>query len=104
MHETLDALRHPDERAERHELGDLAGDDLAGAVLALELLPGVLLRGLQRERHSLPLQVDVEHLDLDLLANGDDLARMIDVLPRELGDVHEAVHTAEIDERAEVDD
>ena len=38
-------------------------------VLALELLPGILLRGLQRQRHALALEVDVEHLDLDLLAD-----------------------------------
>ena len=29
---------------------------------------------------------------------------MVDVLPRQLGDVDEAVHAAEVDERAEVDD
>ena len=69
MHQTLDALGHADERPERHELGDLAVDDLAGLVLALELLPGVLLGRLQRQRDALALEVDVEHLDLDLLAD-----------------------------------
>ena len=34
----------------------------------------------------------------------DDLARVVDVLPGQLGDVHEAVHAAEVDEGAEVDD
>ena len=29
---------------------------------------------------------------------------MVDVLPRQLGDVDEAVHAAEVDERTEVDD
>jgi hypothetical protein len=46
----------------------------------------------------------VEHLDGDLLANLDDLGRVVDVLPGQLGDVHEAVDAAEVDERAEVDD
>src|SRR5262249_12315420 len=40
----------------------------------------------------------------DLVANLDHLGRMVDVLPGQFGNVHQAVHTAEIDERAEVDD
>jgi hypothetical protein len=48
--------------------------------------------------------VDVEHLDGDLVADLDDLGRVVDVLPRQLGDVHEAVDAAEVDERTEVDD
>ena len=67
--ESLDPLRDPHERAERDELRDLALDDLAGLVLALELLPGILLRRLERQRDPLALEVDVEHLDLDLLAD-----------------------------------
>src|SRR3712207_8937727 len=47
---------------------------------------------------------DVEDLDGDLLADLDHLGRVVDVLPGQLGDVHEAVHAAEVDERAEVDD
>ena len=48
--------------------------------------------------------VDVENLDRDLVADLDDLGRVIDVLPRELGDVNQTVHPAQIDEGAEVDD
>ena len=68
-----------------------------------ELLPQVFLRRLERQGHALALEVDVEHLDLDLLADGD-LAGMVDVLPGQLGDVHESVDAAEVDERAEVHD
>jgi len=46
--------------------------------------------------------VYLEDLDLDLLANLDDLARMVDVLPAEFGDVDQAVNTFEVDEGAEV--
>ena len=35
---------------------------------------------------------------------GHDLARVVDVLPRELGNVDQAVHAAEVDEGTEVDD
>jgi hypothetical protein len=41
---------------------------------------------------------------LTVVADGDDRARVVDVLPRELADVDEAVHAAEVDEGAEADD
>src|SRR5699024_10780347 len=66
--------------------------------------PRVFLRRLERQRHPLAIEVDIEHLDGDLVAHLHDLARMVDVLPRQLGDVHQAINAAEIDERSEVDD
>src|SRR5690606_41915095 len=50
------------------------------------------------------VHVDVQHLDRDLLADLHDLARVVDVLPGQLRHVHQTVDTAEVDERAEVDD
>ena len=87
-----------------HQLGDLAGHDLADLVGAGELTPRVFLRRLERQRDALAVQVDVEDLDGDLLADLDDLGRVVDVLPGQLGDVHETVDAAEVDERTEVDD
>src|SRR5580700_1620021 len=102
--QALDALLDPDERAERHQLRDPAGDDLTDLVRAGELLPRVFLRRLQRQRDALAVHVDVENLDRDLLADLDDLAGVVDVLPRQLGDVDQAVYAAQVHERAEVDD
>src|ERR671914_2173053 len=104
VHQALDALLDPDERAERHQLGDPSWHDLPDLVGAGELLPGVFLCRLERQRDPLALHVDVEHLDGDLLADLDDLRWVVDVLPGQLGDVHQAVDPAEVDERAEVDD
>src|SRR5699024_7443891 len=104
VHETLDAVLDAHERAERHQLGDLARDDLADRVGAGEQLPRILLGRLQRQGDALAVHVHVEDLDGDLLAHLDDLGRVVDVLPGQLGDVHQAVDAAEIDERAEVDD
>src|SRR5690606_23884750 len=104
VHQALDALLDADERAERHQLGDAARDDLPDLVGAGELLPRVLLRRLERQRDPLALHVDVQDLDGDLLADLDDLGGVVDVLPGQLGDVHQAVDPAEVDERAEVDD
>jgi len=102
--QALDAVVHPDERAERNQLGDLAGHDLADGVGAGEVLPRVFLGGLQRQRDALAVHVDVEHLDGDLLADLDNLGRVVDVLPGQLGDVNQTVDATEVDERTEVDD
>src|SRR5699024_7461911 len=104
VHQALDTLLDANERAERDELGDLAGHDLTDLVRTREVLPRVFLRRLERQRHPLAIEVDVEYLDGDLVADLHDLARMVDVLPRQLGDVHQTIDTAEVDERSEVDD
>ena len=104
VHQTFDAFTDLHERAERHELGDPAVDQLADLVAGGELLPRVLLGGLERQRDALARQVDVEHLHGDLVADLDDRARVVDVLPRQLGHVDETVHAAEVDERTEVHD
>src|SRR6478736_8591344 len=104
VHQALDALLDADERAEGHQLGDLARHDLADLVGAGEVLPRVLLRRLQRQGDTLAVHVHVEDLDGDLVAHGDDLGRVVDVLPRQLGDVDETVDAAEVHERTEVDD
>src|SRR5436190_2177238 len=92
------------ERAERDDLRHLAGDDVALVVALEHLLPRVGLRLLEAERDALALPVDVENLDLDLLPDLEHLGGMVDVAPRQLADVDEAVHAVEIDEGAEVDD
>ncbi len=104
VHQALDTVLHPDERTERDQLGDLARHDLADRVGTRELAPRVFLGRLERERDPLAIQVDVQHLDGDLLADLNHLGRVVDVLPGQLRDVHQAVHAAKIDKRAEVDD
>ncbi len=69
-----------------------------------ELLPRIVLGLLETEGDALAVEVDVEDLHLDLVAHRDDLGRVVHVAPGELGDVHESVDAAEVDECAEVDD
>ena len=82
----------------------LPGHDLADGVGPGEVPPRIFLGRLERQRDPLAVHVDVEDLDGDLLADLDNLGRVVDVLPGQLGDVHQAVDAAEVDERAEVDD
>jgi hypothetical protein len=104
VHESLDTFADLDECAELHELGDPAVDELLDLVALGKLLPRVLLGGLERQADALTAEVDVEDLHLDRIADGDHGTGMVDVLPRELADVDEPVHAAEVDECAEADD
>ena len=104
VHEPLDPGQDLDEGAEGDHLRDATLDDVVLGVALEHLLPRVRLRLLEAERDALALAVDVEHLDLDLLADLEHLRRVVDVAPRELGDVDQAVHPVEVDEGAEVDD
>src|SRR6202007_3132920 len=104
VHEAFDARQDLDERAERDDLRDLALDDVALVVALEHLLPRVGLRLLEAERDALALAVDVEDLDVYPLADLEHLGRMVDVAPRQLADVNEAVHPVEVNKRAEVDD
>src|SRR5690606_1939342 len=56
------------------------------------------------EGDALLLLVEVEHDDLDAVAQLDDLAGVAHAAPRHVGDVQQAVHAAEVDERTEVGD
>ena len=61
-----------------------------------------LLDALQGQGEPSAIAVDLEDADVDGLALGDDLARVLDVMGGELGDVHEALDAGEdLDEGAE---
>src|SRR5205807_1694713 len=77
---------------------------VADVVRVDDSLPRILLGLLETQRDPLALAVDVEHLDADRVADRKDLRRMIDMRPRQLGDVDQAVDPVEVHERAEVDD
>ena len=78
----------------------LALDRIAG----LDALPRIGQQLLDAERDAVRLVVDLDDLDLDLLADGHDLGRMVDAAPGHVGDVQQAVDAAEIDERAVLGD
>ena len=100
MHETLDGVAKFDERTERNDLGDLAVDDGSDRVGLDELNPRILGGLLETERDALTLQIDVENLDLDLVADLDDLGGMVDMVPGKLGDVNQTVDAAQVHEGA----
>ena len=102
MHQAFDPVLDLDEGAVGDEFGDLAVDVLADRETGLDLLPRIGLELLEAEGDALLLAVDVEDDDIDRLADGEHLARVVDAAPAHVGDVQQAVHALEVDEGAEI--
>ena len=102
MDETFHAFLDLHERAVWHEVRDLAFDLRTDGEAVFRLFPRILLGLLEAERHALFLAVDVEHLHVEFLAHLDHFARVAEAAPAHVGDVEQAVHAIEVDERAEV--
>ena len=75
VHQALDALAQVDESAERDKLGHSALDDSADGVLLDQCAPRILGGLLETQGDALAVEIDVENLDLDLLADLDNLGR-----------------------------
>src|ERR1700678_1227931 len=73
MHEAVDAARETDEDAEIGDRLDLSRDLVAAIVVLCELLPRVGLALLDAQADAAALLIDIEHHDLDFLADVHDL-------------------------------
>ena len=102
--QALDAGLELDERAVVGERDHLAADALADRVAHRRVAPRIGLDLLQAQRDALGLRVEAQHLHLDLVADLEQLARVVDPAPGHVGDVQQAVDAAEVDERAVVGD
>src|ERR687885_2409863 len=91
-----------DEGPEGDQLGYAAVDLLSDLDPLDDLLPRVLPGLLEAERDALAVAVHLEDLDLYLLADLHYLARVVDVLPTQFGDVDQAVYAFEVNEGAEI--
>src|SRR5947209_3018211 len=100
MNETLDAGLELHERAVIGDVGDPALESRADRILRFDALPRVFLQLLHAERDAVSLVVDLDDLDLHLLADIEHFGRMVDAAPGDVGDVQQAVDAAEIDEGA----
>ncbi len=72
--------------------------------LGFDALPRIVEQLLHAERDAVGLVVDLDDLDLHLLADIEHLGRVIDPAPGDVGDMQQAVDAAEIDEGAVVGD
>ena len=99
--QAFEAVPYPDERAEVDQLGDRAVDDVADLEVRHRGMPRVGLQAADRQADPATLVVDVDDLGLDLLADLVAGLGVVDLVPRELALVDEAIDATEIDEHAE---
>ena len=66
--------------------------------------PGMVLQLLQAQGNALALRVEIEHLHLDLLPDGQFFRGMPDPPPGDIRDVQQPVQAAQVDKRAKVRD
>src|SRR5262249_3349021 len=92
VQETVDALLDLDEGAVVGQVAHHAADDRVRRIALGHLVPRIGLHLLHAQGDFLLLLVDVEDLHLDLIADGDQLAGVVDALgPAHLADVHQAL-------------
>src|SRR5581483_976494 len=101
--QAFDARLDLHERAVVGDVGDLAEQARLLGIAARDVDPRVVAELLQAEADATALAIVLEHLDLELLADLHHFARILDALPRHVGNVEQAVDAAEIDERAVLD-
>src|SRR4029079_18455350 len=89
------------ERAEVDEFRDRAVDDVPHFEVGDRRVPRVGLEWRDQEADPAALVVDVDDLRLDLFANAVAALGVVDLVPRELALVDQAVDAAEVDEHAE---
>ena len=73
-------------------------------ILLLDVVPRIGELLLEAEADAFFLAIDVEHDDVDFLADLEDFGRMADAAPAHIGDMEQAVEAVEVDERAEIGD
>ena len=102
--QAFDARLQFDERAVVGDVGDAAGEARIERILRLDALPRIVQQLLHAERDAVGFVVDLDDLHLHGLADGQDLGRVIDPAPGDVGDMQQAVDAAEIHERTVIGD
>src|SRR3954454_19129309 len=99
--QALEAVPDTNERAEVDELGDRAVDDVPDLEVGHSGVPRIGLEAPDRQADPTTLVVDVDDLGLDLLTDVVAGLGVVDLVPRELALVDEAVDAAQVDEDTE---
>lgn len=102
--QTVDFVGEFDEGTEVSDFGDLALNDVADAVLAVDFLPWVIERLLDAEGNALLVGIDIEHDGFYVITLLEHFTRVVDAAsPAHVRDVHHAVDAFfEFDEGTEV--
>ena len=102
--EALNAVAKVNKCTEGNKLGDSALDDSVNWVLGNKYTPWILGSLLKTKGDTLTVKVNVENLNLNLLANLNNLRWVVNVVPRKLGNVNQAVNAAKVNKCTKLND
>src|SRR6185503_3903273 len=100
VHETLDTRFYFDERAVVGQADDLAAHVRVFRKTLGDALPGIREELFISERNAFLFAIKLEHLDLERVANLDDVVRRLDAAPAHIDDMQQPVYSPKVDERA----
>ena len=96
--QTLDTGFQLDKGAVVGDVGHAAGMNRADRELVGDRIPRIGLKLFHAQADAVGVLVDLDDLDLDGFADRQDLGRVVDAAPGHVGDVQQAVNTAQVDE------
>ena len=94
MDQTVHTVNDLGKCAERHQADDLHACNVTDRILRAEDVPRIALLGLVAERDALLFGVKALDVNRQRLADRDNILRLADVLPGQLGQVNHAVYAA----------
>src|ERR1700723_1172053 len=98
MHQSLDALLQFDKSSVIGHADHASANVSAYGIAMLRIEPRVGRQLLEAQRYALLLLVELQHLDLDLIAHIDQIAGVSEASPGHVGDVQQTIDAAEVDE------
>lgn len=102
MYQAFHAFFQLCEAAVVGQVGHARNNAGAFRVTRLDSNPWVFAQLLQAQGNTVTLAIVLQNLDVDLVANVDDLGRVLDTLPGHVGDVQQAIDATQIHECAVV--
>src|SRR6202051_2005968 len=102
MNQAFDAFFDFDEAAVIGDVRDLAEETSVGRRAPRDVLPLIRAQLLQPQGHTLAFAIELQNPHIDLFAHFDDFGRMLDALPRHVGDVQQTIDAAQVHESAVV--
>ena len=100
MNQTVDARDNLRKSAERRHGDNLDRADRTDRIILLHDFPRVVLGLFEAKRNFLVFRVNILDVYINRVAHIDDLGRMLNTVPAQLGNMNHAVHAAEVDKRA----
>jgi len=104
VYQTLYAGFQLDERAVRCQVDHFAFDAGADRIFFLDARPRIFAHLLEAQGNLFFFLIEIQNFHFDFLIHVNHFRRMRDAVPAHIGNMQQAVHTAQIDEHAEVCD